>query len=262
MNGLQLYYEIHGAGRPLILLHGGLGSSSMFADILPALSQNRQVIAVDLQAHGRTADIDRPLRYEAMADDIAALLGHLRIARADVMGYSLGAGVAMRAAIQHPGSVRKLVAVSAPCKRSGWYPEIMIATASAGPASAAQMKNTTFYKNYEQIAPRPEDWPVLHTKIGELVRHDYDWSREIAALQIPALLAFGDADSVRPAHIVEFFDLLGGGRRDPVWDGSGRPPSRLAILPGVTHFNICSSPLLALMVTGFLEVSIPGSENS
>ena len=123
MNGLNLYYEIHGAGEPLILLHGGVGAIEMFGEVLPSLAQNRQVIAVDLQAHGRTADIDRPLSFELMAGDIAALIKHLGIEDADVMGYSLGGGVALRTAIQHPEVVRKLVLVSTPFKRDGWYPE-------------------------------------------------------------------------------------------------------------------------------------------
>lgn len=125
VNGLHLYYEIHGAGEPLILLHGGLGAIEMFGDVLPSLAQTRQVVAVDLQAHGRTADIDRPLSFELMAGDIAALIKHLGFAAADVMGYSLGGGVALRIAIEHPEAVKKLVLVSTPFKREGWYPEIL-----------------------------------------------------------------------------------------------------------------------------------------
>ncbi|HLK47058.1 MAG TPA: alpha/beta hydrolase [Bryobacteraceae bacterium] len=262
MNGLQLYYEIHGAGQPLILMHGGIGSTTMFAELLPALLTGRQVIAIDLQAHGRTADIDRPLRYESMGDDIAGLLRHLDVGQADLMGYSLGGGVALRTAIQYPAAVRKLIILSAPCKRDGWYPEVMAAASSAGPDSAEQMKPTPFYEAYARTAPRPEDWPVLHAKLGEMVRRDYDWSPEVAALHIPALLIFGDADSVRPAHIVEFFEGLGGGKRDAGWNGSGISKARLAIIPGVTHYNILSSPLLAPMVNDFLETTPVGSGNS
>ena len=118
VNGLNLYYEIHGEGEPLVLLHGGLGSTEMFGEILPLLANKRRVIVVDLQAHGRTADIDRPLSYEAMAGDIAALMKHLGIGKAALMGYSLGAGVALRAAIQHPELVAKLVVVSTVFKRA------------------------------------------------------------------------------------------------------------------------------------------------
>jgi len=141
VNGINLYYEIHGSGQPVVLLHGGLGAIEMFGEVLPMLAAKRQVIAVDLQAHGRTADIDRPMRYEAMADDIAALIAHLSLDKPDVMGYSLGGGVALRTAIQHPDVVRKLVVVSTPFKRDGWYPEILIGQAQMGAAAAEPMKH-------------------------------------------------------------------------------------------------------------------------
>ena len=241
VNGLKMYYEIHGAGEPLVLLHGGLGSTEMFGAILPLLSNGRRVIAVDLQAHGRTADIDRPLSLEMMADDIGALLKYLGIPKADVMGYSLGGGVALRTAIQHPDMVRKLVIVSAAFRRDGWYPEIVAAMAQMGAASAEPMKPSPIYQMYARIAPRPADWPVLLTKIGELLRKDYDWSKEVAAIQAPTMLVFADADAVRPEHAVQFFELLGGGKKDAGWDGSGMSNARLAILPGLTHYNIFSS---------------------
>jgi pimeloyl-ACP methyl ester carboxylesterase len=211
VNGLNLHYEIHGAGEPLILLHGGLGATEMFGSLLPSLAQNRQAIAVDLQAHGRTADIDRPLSYEAMAGDVAALMKHLGIDKSGLMGYSLGAGVALRTAIQHPSVVRKLVVVSTPFRRDGWYPEVVAAMAQVGAGSAEAMKQSPIYKMYARIAPRPADWPMLVDKLGRLVSQDYDWSKEAAAIQAPAMLVFGDADAVRPTHMVEFFELLGGG---------------------------------------------------
>lgn len=253
VNGLKLYYEIHGAGEPLILLHGGVGAIDMFTEILPALSKSRQVIGVDLQGHGRTADIDRPLSLEAMAEDVAALLKHLGIGKADVMGYSLGGEVALRTAIQHPELVRKLIVVSATFKRDGWYPEIRAGMAQMGPAAAEPMKQTPMYQLYSRLAPKPEDWPVLLTKLGDLLRKDYDWSNEVAAIKAPALLVFGDADAVRTAHAVEFFELLGGGKKDGGWDGSGVSNARLAILPGLTHYNVFSSPMLASTVTAFLD---------
>lgn len=252
VNGLKLYYEIHGSGQPLVLLHGGLGSASMFTSILPVLSASRQVIAVDLQAHGRTADIDRPLSLEAMADDIAELLKYLHLERADVMGYSVGGGVALQAAIRHPESVKRLISVSACFKRSGWYPEILAGMAQIGPAAAEPMKQTPMYQSYAQVAPRPQDWPILLTKMGELVRKDYDFSKDVARLKLPTMLVFGDADAVRTAHAVEFFELLGGGKKDGGWDGSGISSARLAILPGLTHYTIFSSRALALTVSPFL----------
>ncbi len=260
VNGLNLYYEIHGTGEPLVLLHGGLGAIEMFGEILPVLSKARRVIGVDLQAHGRTADVDRPMSFEAMADDIAALLKHLGIEKADVMGYSLGGGVALRTAVQHPGVVKKLVLVSTAYRRDGWYPEILAGMNQMGPGAAEPMKQTPMYQLYARIAPKPVDWPVLITKVGELVRKDYDWSKDVAAIQAPILLVFGDADSVRPAHAVQFFELLGGGKKDGGWDGSGISNARLAILPGLTHYNVFSSPVMASTVTAFLGAPGPGAK--
>src|SRR5258706_9451013 len=259
VNGLKLYYEIHGTGEPLILLHGGVGATDMFAEALPALSKARKVIAGDLQAHGRTADIDRPLSLEAMADDIAALIKHLEMRRADVMGYSMGGGVALRTAIQHPDVVRKLVLVSTAFKKDGWYPEIRAGMAQMGPEAAEPMKQTPMYQLEARVAPRPADWPVLLTKLGEMMKKDYDWSREVAAIKAPTLLVFGDADAVPPAHAVQFFELHGGGKKDGGWDGSGMSNARLAILPGLTHYTIFSSPMLASTVTPFLEAPMPGN---
>ena len=260
VNGLNLYYEIHGAGEPLILLHGGVGAIQMFGEVLPSFAQNRRVVAVDLQAHGRTADIDRPLSFELMAGDIAALIKHLGIEEADVMGYSLGGGVALRAAIQHPEVVRKLVLVSTPFKRDGWYPEILAGMGQMGPQVAEPMKQTPMYQLYASIAPKPEDWPVLLTKLGELLRQDYDWSKDVAAIKAPTLLVVGDADSVRTAHAVAFFELLGGGKVDAGWDGSGMSNARLAILPATTHYNIYSSPQFSAVVAPFLDAPMPGAK--
>jgi pimeloyl-ACP methyl ester carboxylesterase/uncharacterized protein YndB with AHSA1/START domain len=252
VNGLHLYYAVHGAGQPLVLLHGGLGQTGMFGDLLPALAADRQVIAVDLQAHGRTADIDRPLRYELMADDIAALIEHLGLEQADVMGYSLGAGVALRTAIQHPDRVRKLVVVSTPFSRDGWYPEVRAGMAQLNGAAAKFMQESSMYRAYARVAPNPAGFPALLDKMGDLLRRDYDWSGAVAALETPTMLVFGDADSVPPVHIARFFELLGGGKSDAGWDGSGMPRARLAILPGVTHYNIFSSPLLVPVIRPFL----------
>jgi pimeloyl-ACP methyl ester carboxylesterase len=262
VNGLKMYYEIWGLGKPLVLIHGGAGATENFAEILPELAASRPVIAVDLQAHGRTADIDRPLRYELMADDVAALLEHLGMERADLMGYSLGGGVALRTAIQHPGAVRKLVALSSAFRRDGWYPEVLAAMARSSPESAAEMKQAPMYRLYSSVAPRPEDWPVLFTKLGELLRRDYDWSSEVAAMKTPTMVVIGDADSIKPSHAVEFFGLLGGGRRDAGWDGSGRPVSRLAILPGTTHYDSFSSSALPGIVESFLDSDLPKGRES
>jgi pimeloyl-ACP methyl ester carboxylesterase len=257
VNGIRLYYEVHGAGEPLVLLHGGLGAVEMFGEVLPLLAEGRQVVAVDLQAHGRTADIDRPLGYEAMADDVAALIEHLGFERADVMGYSLGGGAALQTVIRHPAAVRKLVVVSTPFKRDGWYPEVLAGMGQMGPEAAEPMKATPMYALYSSVAPRPDHWPVLLTKLGALLSKDYDWSGDVAAMGMPTLIVVGDADSVRTSHAVEFFELLGGGKQDAGWDGSGMPASRLAILPARTHHDIFSSPALASAVAPFLDAPMP-----
>jgi pimeloyl-ACP methyl ester carboxylesterase len=253
VNGIKLYYETAGTGRPLILLHGGLGALEMFGPNLAALAKGRQVIAIDLQGHGRTADIDRPLSVALMADDIAALIKHLRLDSADVMGYSLGGGVALLTAIRHPEVVRKLVVVSTPFKRSGFYPEILAQQGQVGAAAAEAMKQTPMYQLYAALAPRPEDWPRLLDKIGEAMKQDFDYSSQIAGITATTLVVAGDADIFPPAHAVELFGLLGGGKQDGGWDGSGRPKSRLAILPGLTHYTIFNAPALAAAVIPFLD---------
>jgi len=228
----------------------------MFSGIVKPLSDGRKVVLADLQAHGRTADIDRPLRYELMGDDVAALAEYLHLGKVDLMGYSLGAGAALRAAIQHPDFVRKLVIISTPFKRDGWYPEVRDAMSQGSPESAEAMKQSPMYEMYARIAPRPQDWPVLFTKLGEMLRRDYDWSEEVKQIRAPTMIVVGDSDSVSPAHAVEFFELLGGGREDAGWDGSRMPKARLAILPGVTHYNIFASPALVATVLPFLGAPI------
>src|SRR5260370_31108219 len=177
-----------------------------------------------------------------MADDIAALIKHLGIGKADIMGYSLGGGVALRTAVRHPDVVRNLVLLSTPFKRDGWYPEIVAGMAQLGVGAAEPMKQTPIYQLYARIAPKPAAWPVLLTKIGELGRQDYDWSQDVAAIKAPTLLVYGDADAVRTAPAEQFFELLGGGRKDGGWDGSGIFNPRLAILPRLTPYNILNSP--------------------
>ena len=254
INSLEMYFETHGTGDPLIVLHGGLGSTGMLDDQLPQLSIGRQVIALDLQAHGRTADIDRPLSLELMGDDIAGLIQFLNLERADVMGYSMGGMVALQTAIRHPDLVRKLVVVSIPFKRNGWFPEVLKGMKGVNASAAEMMKPSPIYQLYASVAPRPEDWSVLLEKTGEMLKREYDYTEGVRALKIPTLIVAADTDSLSPAHAAEFFALLGGGQRDAGWDGSGITcDSRLAILPGTTHYNSFASPLLPGMVTDFLE---------
>ena len=253
VNGIKLYYETHGAGRPLVLLHGGLGSGDMFGPNLAALAAGRRVITVDLQGHGRTADIDRPLSTELMAGDIAALIKHLKLDQPDVMGYSLGGGVAFFVALRHPELVGKLVLVSTMLRRDAYYPEILAQQAQVTAEAAEMMKQTPMYQLYASVAPRPEDWGRLLGKIGDAMKVDFDLTKDVAGIKAPTLIVAGDADIFPPAHAVEVFGLLGGGKRDGGWDGSGRPKSQLAILPGLTHYTIFNSPAVTSAVIPFLD---------
>lgn len=249
VNQLQLYYETHGNGKPLVLLHGGFGVISMFEQLLPALAATRQVIAVELQGHGHTADVDRPFSFEQMADDIAALIINLGLEKADLLGYSLGGSVALQVAIRHPQVVRKLVVLSAPYKRGGWFPEVLQGMSSI---SIDTMNDTIIYEAYSRVAPHPEDWPRLVEKTRNLLTTDYNWAEGVAALQMPTLLVFGDADSVRTSHAVEMFELLGGGNADGAMTGPLN--AQLAVLPGTTHFSILNrTDLLLPILTPFLD---------
>jgi pimeloyl-ACP methyl ester carboxylesterase len=259
VNGLEMYYEITGSGQPLILLHGGLGASEMFAALVPALAQSRQVITVDLQAHGRTADIDRPLTFAALADDVAALVDELELGQVDLLGYSLGGGVALQTAIRHPEVVRKLVLVSTPFRYDGWYPEVQQGMASMSAESASFMLETPMYQLYSSVAPRVEDWPTLVGKLGTLLSTDYDWTTEVDALTLPTLIVVGDADSVRLSHAVEMFGLFGGGQVDGGL--SGMPGAQFAVLPNTVHWNIVMrDDLLPPIVVPFLDAPPPEAQ--
>lgn len=255
VNGLSLYYELHGSGRPLVLLHGGVSAGEMFDPLLPVLAAKYQVITVHLQGHGRTADIERPLRFESMAEDIAALLKQLGIASADLLGYSLGGGVALQTAIHHPELLRKLILVSTPFKRQGFYPEVLANMDQMGPEAARFMDQSPM----SQLYPG-KDWAGLFTRLGDLLRQEYDWSKGVAAIKLPVMLVYADADAVSSGHAIEFFMLLGGGQRDAGMDGSGRPAGRLAILPGMSHYDILTYPGLADMLAAFLDAPMPAGK--
>jgi pimeloyl-ACP methyl ester carboxylesterase len=253
VNGIELGYQVEGKGDPLILLHGGFGSVEMFGPNVELLAAGRRVIGVDLQSHGRSPAADRPMRFESMADDIAALIRSLGLERAAIMGFSLGGGVALRTGIQHPDVVERLVLVSTPFKRQGWYPEMTAGMDAMGPETAGFLMQSPMYEAYKRIAPRVEDWPILVRQVVEVVKIDYDWSAEIPGLSMPVMLVIGDADGVPPSHAVEFFGLLGGGQRDAGWDRSGMTQHRLAILPGVTHYDINLVRALSAAVIPFLD---------
>jgi len=255
VNGINLYFEAHGTGQPLILLHGGLGSGEMFGPTLTELAQQHQVIAVDLQGHGRTADIDRPIDIRLMADDIAALIDHLKLDKPDVVGYSLGGGVALFTAVKYPDKVRRLVVASAHARRDAIPPEMLAQQAQVNAAAAEFLKDTPMWELYQRVAPHPEDFPQLLDKVGEAMAQDYDYTEDVRSLQVPTLLVAADADMAPPSHYVEMFKLLDGGLRDGGWMGEGRPKGghALAILPGLTHYNLAISPLFAAVTLNFLD---------
>jgi pimeloyl-ACP methyl ester carboxylesterase len=255
VNGIKLYYETHGSGRPLVLLHGGLMSGETFGPVLPLLAERHKVVAVDLQGHGRTADIDRPIDVRLMAGDIAALIDHLQLATPDVVGYSLGGGVALQTAARYPTKVRRLVMVSANLRPNAIYAEMRVQQGQVNAAAAEFMKDTPLYQLYQRVAPRPEDFPRLLDKIGESMSKDYDFTEEVRGLRMPTMVVAADADMAPPSHYVEVFNLLDGGLRDGGWMGEGRPKGghALAILPGLTHYNIGNSPLLAAVTLAFLD---------
>jgi pimeloyl-ACP methyl ester carboxylesterase len=255
VNGINLYFETMGTGRPLILLHGGLGSGEMFGPTRPALAEHHQVIAVDLQGHGRTADIDRPIDIRLMADDIAALIDHLGLDRPDLVGYSLGGGVAFFTAVKYPEKVGRLVVASANIRRDAIPPEMLAQQAQVNAAAAEFMTDTPMYLLYQKVAPHPEDFPRLLDKIGESMAQDFDYSEEVRSLQVPTMIVAADADMAPPSHYVEAFKLLDGGLRDGGWMGEGRPKGghALAILPGLTHYNLGVSPLFVAATLAFLD---------
>jgi pimeloyl-ACP methyl ester carboxylesterase len=257
VNGLDMYYEVHGSGRPLVLLHGALSTTSVdFGAALPSLAKDRRVIAVEQQAHGHTADIDRPLSIDQMADDTAALLRHLGIGQADLFGYSMGAGIALRITLEHPELVRKLAVASLAHTRDGLHPGLLDGLQQVTPEMLA---GTPFQLAYAREAPHPEAWPTLVAKVMELNRNVPEWPAEaIRSITAPTLLIIGDSDIVRPEHAVEMFRLLGGG---VVGDLVGLPRSQLAVLPGTTHVTLVHrGDWLSSMIGGFLDAPEPAAQ--
>ena len=256
VNGLELYYEIHGSGEPLVLLHGAFGAIDLWGPMLSSLAETNQVIAIEFQGHGHTADIDRPFSYEQWADDVAALMGHLIIDQADVVGYSMGGMTGLQLAIRHPNLVRKLVAVSANYRTDGYYPELLVGLEMMTPAIFAGTPEEAAYLRH---ASNPEGLAALVEKHKAFNATGFAWPEEdVRAITTPTLLIYGDADIIRPEHAIEFFRLLGGGvpgglSADPL------PAAQLAFLPGITHRTIVLEPTdqLLKLITAFVDAPVP-----
>lgn len=255
VNGLKIYYETQGTGDPILLLHGAYMSiEGPFRELMNTLSRNRKVIILESQGHGRTADINRPITCEHMADDAAALLKYLKIDSADVFGYSMGGGTALQLAIRHPKMVKKLIVASASFKQSGMQPELI----QLMPGFKAEyLEGTPMKMVYDSLAPNPKNFPVLVEKLKKLDTEPQDWpASAISGIRSQTLLIFGDADAITPEHAVEMFRLLGGGK---MGDMAPLPNKRLAILPGTTHMGVMMQPLkLVPTLEAFLtQDSIP-----
>ena len=255
VNGIRLYHEIYGHGEPLVLIHGGLTTISQMQGWITPLARRWQVIAVEMQGHGRTADTDRQMSFTAMGDDIAALLGYLKIPNAFLVGHSFGGASAIRAAIQHPEKVRRLVVISSPYARSGWFPEAQRGMSQVGSAMAANMMQTPTGE-FSKKWPEPQRFPQFLDKMGKLLSEDYDWSAEIARLKMPVLLVFADNDSISQKHIAQFFALLGGGVKEPGWVNTQLSKSRLAVVPGYSHYNLITSAEVPQIIGGVLADSL------
>jgi pimeloyl-ACP methyl ester carboxylesterase len=253
VNGVNYYYAVYGTGEPLLLLHGGLGQIEMFGPNLAKLAQSRQVIGVDLQGHGRTPLGDRELSLVDIGNDMAGVLKKLGYDKVDVLGYSMGGGVAFQFAAQHPEMVRRLALVSAGYSQDGFYPEMLPQQAAVGAAMAEQMKATPMYKSYVAIAPHPEEFPKLLDQMGASMRKSYDWSADVKKLTMPVILIFGDSDMFRPEHIVKFYQLLGGGLKDAGWQREHMSQNRLAVLPNITHYEMGLAPQLVNTALPFLN---------
>jgi pimeloyl-ACP methyl ester carboxylesterase len=254
VHGVRMYWRSIGeGGTPLVVVHGGFGLVDMWGGLLEQLAVGRRVVAVELQGHGRTADVDRPFRYETFGDDLAALIEHLDLGQADLLGYSLGAGASLQAAIRHPQRIRRLVLVSTVFTRDGWFPEVRAGMDQVGSAGFDMMRQSPLYAAYAAVAPDVDAFPALMDRTGDLLRQPYDWTEQVRGLPMPVQLVYGDADSIPVAHAAEFFALLGGGLHDAGWDGAQRPASRLAVLPGRTHYDVFAAPQLAPVVTDFLD---------
>ncbi len=254
VDGVEVYWESRGeGGPPLVLVHGGYGLTSEFGGLLETWAQRRQVVALELQGHGHTRDVDRPFSFEAFGDQIGGVIEGLGLGPADLFGFSLGAHASLRCAVQHGPLVRRLVLGSIPCRRDGWFPEVLAAFDQMSSAGFEFMRQSPLFDAWSRVAPDPDSFPTLMDKTGELLRRPFDWRDDARAITAPTLLVYGDCDSIPPAGAAEFFAVLGGGLVEPGWDGSLPTTARLAVLPGTTHYTVLQSPLLAEVVSRFLD---------
>ncbi|HEY9013190.1 MAG TPA: alpha/beta hydrolase [Devosia sp.] len=252
-NGVEVYYAVYGEGSPIVLLHGGLMSGSSFAPIIDTMAENHQVVTIDLQGHGHTLPFDRPMTFEAMADDVAGVIEHLGLEKPAILGYSLGSTTALRVGIQHPDLVSKLVLVSAPFAfDEGWHDFNREGMRSMTAAQADGIMQSPMGAAYAAEAPDVKNFPVLLDKVGDMMRAGFDYSEDVKQLKVPTMLVFADWDAVRTSHVAKFWELLGGGLQDAGWDGANMNQNRLAILPGFTHYNMVS-PQLAQAALGFID---------
>ena len=252
-NGVDYWFEIHGKGEPLLLLHGGLFSTGLFGPVLAKLAETHRVIGVDMVGHGHTSLGNRTkISLVDIGRDLAVVIQKLGLKQVDVMGHSFGGGAAMQLAFQHPELVRRMVIVSAPYAQNGFFAEMLPQQAAVSGAMADQMKQTPIYTTYAAIAPRPQEFPKLLDLMGDYMRQPYDWSASVKQLQMPVMLVYGDSDMIRPEHIVSFYQLLGGGLKDAGWQREHMSKNRLAIIPDRTHYELGASPILAETVLPFL----------
>ncbi|MNL03691.1 Soluble epoxide hydrolase [compost metagenome] len=249
VNGLKMYYEVYGKGKPIVLLHGSFMNIPLnWAQMIPLLAKDRKVIVAEMQGHGRTKDIAREFSYEGMADDVSGLLKHLKIDSADVLGYSMGGGVAFQMAVRHPEQVRRLVVLSGAYKHDGWWPDV---EASFGTMNADMFKGTPIQKQYDSLGNDPARFPEYVKKVMSIDLKPYDWSEAVKNIKVPIFMAIGDADGVRYEHALELFRAKGGGK---MGDLHGLPKSRLAIIPGTTHIGMMlRTAWLVPMITDFLD---------
>ena len=254
VNGLKMYYEVHGSGDPVVLLHGSFMTiTNNWTRWIGELSQTRKVIAVEMQGHGRTADIKRDFSYENLADDVAALLDHLKIPSADLIGYSMGGGVAMQCAIRHPEKVRKVVSISARFRQDGLVKEGLDAFPKLTPEA---FKDSPIEIEYKKLSPTPDKFADLVNHIKAMASTPFDFGADkLRATKAPMFFIHGDADGVRLEHIAEMFRLKGG---EVHGDMRPRSASRLAILPDTTHVTLMDRmPVIVPLVNDFLDGKPP-----